>query len=171
MLPSSFAKGCSIRANLLQDPCDDSGHACTNGQLKASSFSILLAGGFARSSSREVRIRVPTFFCSLFWWGNPPPKKGKWALLRGLVGLQGAAIISTSHYALADADCRLWAVRVHHLTRVAQRPSKRGARVLHLSPHASRSCHNHSSFGSYRGRDALWESRPMEDRGSVLAIL
>ena len=28
-----------------------------------------------RSSSREVRIRVPTFFCSLFLYWNPPPEK------------------------------------------------------------------------------------------------
>ena len=35
----------------------------------------MLPGRTARSSSREVRIRVP-FFCSLFQQGNPPPKKG-----------------------------------------------------------------------------------------------
>ena len=43
-----------------------------------------------RSSSREARIGVPTFFCSLFVSvvyfsrGNPPPKKGKRALLGDL---------------------------------------------------------------------------------------
>ena len=31
----------------------------------------------SRSSGTEVRIRVPTFFCSLCWWGNPPPKRGR----------------------------------------------------------------------------------------------
>ena len=38
-----------------------------------------------RSSSREVRKRVPTFFCSLISRGTLPPKKGKRALLGDLV--------------------------------------------------------------------------------------
>ena len=38
-----------------------------------------------RSSSREVRIRVPNLFCSLFQSGNPPAKKGKRARLGDLV--------------------------------------------------------------------------------------
>ena len=37
--------------------------------------------GLTRSSSREDRKRVPTFFCSLLEQGNPPPKKGQRALL------------------------------------------------------------------------------------------
>ena len=47
---------------------DDSG---TNPPYKT----IRTAPPSARSSSREVRLRVPTFFCSLFEYGNPPNQK------------------------------------------------------------------------------------------------
>ena len=51
----------------------------------------------------RLEIWLPIFFSSLFWWGNPPPKKGlKWAPSCGTWKSVGSGVDSSTHRLLAQ---------------------------------------------------------------------
>ena len=105
-VPLSQSKG-KIVLNRQLPPFSVRQNGTPNRKIQKSNYELFNRNCLnSRSSSREVRIRVPTFFCSLFFAGEPSqPKQGQvWSEIPGFWGEKGHLAGGPSKSALLELE-------------------------------------------------------------------